>query len=58
MYFYDFFSNYIKHPLKERRCKFKIDKINYSKRSVEECITLPKISLQCIVNIAVLAVFL
>ena len=27
---------------------FKIDKITYSKRSLEQRITLPKISLQCI----------
>ena len=41
--------NWIKqHPLRERKCKFKIDKITYSKHSVELCITLPKISLQCI----------
>ena len=30
--------------------KFKIDKITYSKRSVEQRITLPKIRLQCTLN--------
>ena len=39
------------HLLKEHRCKFKRDKITYLKRSVKERITLPKISLQCILKL-------
>ena len=31
-------------------CKFKIDKINYSKCSLEQCMTLLKINLYCILN--------
>ena len=34
-----------KHPLKERKCKFEIDKITYSK--LEQRITLLNISLKC-----------
>ena len=30
------------------RCKFKIEKITYSKHSVEQRITSPKMSLRCI----------
>ena len=36
--------------MKERRCQFRIDKITYSNRSVEQRIMLPKISLQYILN--------
>ena len=35
---------------KEYRCKLKIDKMIYSKRSVEQRIKLPKVSLQCILK--------
>ena len=38
------------HSLKQHRCKFKIDQITYLKRSVEQCITFPKISLTSIPN--------
>ena len=36
--------------MKGRRCQFRIDKITYSNRSVEQRIMLPKISLQYILN--------
>ena len=41
---------HLKHPLKERRCKFKIYKITYSMCSIEQRIKLPKISLHCILK--------
>ena len=37
-----------KHLLQEHRGKLKIDKITYSKRSLEQRITIVKISLHCI----------
>ena len=37
--------------LKENRCKFKIDQITYSNcRSLEQRMTIAKISLRCILN--------
>ena len=36
------------HTLKEHRCKFKIDKITYSNRSLEQPMTLAETNLQCI----------
>ena len=39
-----------KQILKEYQCTCKIDKLTHSKRSVEQHITLPKISLQCILK--------
>ena len=35
---------------KEYRCKFEIDRLPYSKRSVEQRIKLPKVSFQCILK--------
>ena len=35
-----------KHQIKEHSCK--LDKITYSKRSLEQRITLAKVSIQCI----------
>ena len=32
-------------------CKFKIDKITYSKHNAAERITLPKINIQCIIKL-------
>ena len=37
---------FIKHPLKEHSCKFKIEKLTYSKYIVEQRIALPKMGLQ------------
>ena len=39
-----------KHQIKEHRCKFNIDKITYSKRSLEQRMTLAKLNLYCILN--------
>ena len=38
--------------MKHKR-QFKIDKVTYLKRSAEQHITLPKMSLKCILKIAV-----
>ena len=40
--------------MKERTCKFKIDEVTYSKRSLEQHMTLAKISLYCILKKKVL----
>ena len=42
---------YQKHTKKEQNYKFKIDKITYSKSPSRKRITLPKISLHCILKI-------
>ena len=38
-------------PLKEDRCKFKIDKLTSPSPSVKQGITLPKQNLQCILEL-------